>query len=170
MLKSFSALVIFCLILLFHAAAFADVLLIDKYPQQEWLINAGANIYYQPNKEVLIKKFSETPEWAEVILEVDTIDLARDNILKFNVINLKGQYAVDIYFNKPGNAQELGDFVRIQEFTSALGAKEYNVSNALRMEGFDQEGVAIHFLVADPVNAPATAMVTLNNLSFGPSD
>ena len=143
-----------------------EVSLMEQYPQERWL-NSGAKIFFdKSNNEVLIKKDQLTPAWGGVILEIGTIDISKDSYLKFNVVNLKGQYAVAVHFGGPEQYET--HLVKVQEDTTILGSQEYNVSEALRMQGLSgEQQIAIQILVIDPQGEPEQGMVRLKELSFG---
>lgn len=137
--------------------------IMDRYNIYSWL-NAGAKVTYDTlAKEVIVKKDRMEPGWGGTILEIGIIDLGKDNYLKFEVADLKGLYAVLVHYG--GWQQYEAHKVKIQEDTTIMGQQEYNISEALRMEGLSgKQQIAIQILVIDPQDEPGKSMVCLKGL------
>ena len=171
MSKCLKLIFVFCFVLtglLTNGKTFAGVLegyVTDNYSISQWLDAGAKTSYDKSNKEILIKKDMQEPAWGGAILEIGTIDLLKENYLKFNVTELKGLYAIIVHYG--GKAQYETHKVKIQEDTTIKGVQEYNISEALRMEGLTGiEQVAIQILVVDPQGKSGQAMLRLQDMSF----
>ncbi len=137
----------------------------SQYSQDQWL-DAGATVSYTGwSNEVVIRKSRPTPAWGGAILELGALDLSRPNHLTFEVVGLRGQYAVMVHYG--GMQRYETQHVKIQEDTSMMGKQEYDVREALRMEGLrGPQKIAIQILVIDPLDEPGAGMVRLKHLMF----
>jgi hypothetical protein len=139
--------------------------IMNKYQQWQWK-DAGATASYNIfTREVVIEKSVPEPAWGGSILELGTTDLAKDYYLKFKVTDLRGLYAVSIHYG--GWANYENNSIKIQYDTTMMGEQEYNVSEALRMQGLTgKQQVAMKIYVIDPNGEQGTARLHLKGLSF----
>jgi hypothetical protein len=134
-----------------------------KYKPWQWH-NAGANTTYDTEKnEIVIGKTILTPAWGGSILEIGKIDLDKDYYLKFKVVDVYGLYSIVIHYGGPDNYEH--NYIKIQHDTTIVGNQEYNISEALRLQGLTgQQEVALKIDVIDPYEEKGTAWLRLKRL------
>lgn len=139
--------------------------IMDKYQQWQWHDAGAKTTYDTTSKEIIIEKSISTPAWGGAILELGKIDLNKDYYLKCNVVGLYGLYSIGIHYSGPTGYER--NHIKIQDDTTIKGEQEYNVSEALRMEGLkDEQEIAMKIYVIDPPGEQQVAWLRLKDLSF----
>lgn len=131
-----------------------------KYKPWQWK-NAGASTTYDTDKnEIVIEKTILTPAWGGSILEIGRMDLDKDYYLKFKVVDVYGLYSIVIHYGGPGNYEY--NYIKIQHDTTIIGNQEYNISEALRLQGLTgKQEAALKIYVIDPYEEQGTAWLRL---------
>ncbi|MFH1656056.1 MAG: hypothetical protein ABH954_05555 [Candidatus Omnitrophota bacterium] len=134
-----------------------------KYKPWQWK-DAGARATYDTDKnEIVIEKTISTPAWGGSILEIGKIDLDKDYYLKFKVVDVYGLYSIVIHYGGSSNYEH--NYIKIQHDTTIMGNQEYNISEALRLQGLKgKQEVALKIYVIDPYEEKGTAWLRLKRL------